>query len=108
MNGMTMVVGAIERAGQTNFADVLSAFGSICRRDLILREDGSVWALRNAGTTINAGIRVDVDPGPFIDRLTGDHTFHGANIDTPAITNAQTGNNVSHGSYSFGECDSRM
>jgi hypothetical protein len=90
-------------AREADLADVLTALGSVCRRDFIFGEDRCEWTFRHACTTVNAGIRIDVDPRPLVDRLAGDHAFDRTNIDTTAITNTQTGDYVSHGIHSFGE-----
>jgi hypothetical protein len=83
-----MVVCAFEMSGESNIANIFAAFGRISRRDFIFREDGGIGTFRDTSPTVDAGIRINIDPGPFIKWLTGDHTFHRTNIDTTSITNA--------------------
>jgi len=86
-NGMTVMIGAFPVTGESDAADVFAAFGSIRRRDFIFREDGGIRTLRNASATVNAGIWVNIDPGPFCSG-SGDHALNGADINTTAVTNA--------------------
>src|SRR5690606_26499684 len=77
-------------------AQILTASGLIGRRHLIFGEDGFIWAFRDACATINAGVRVNVIPGPFILRQPRDNTFNRADLNTAAIPQAQAGDNVGH------------
>jgi hypothetical protein len=82
------MVRAFEMASETNIANIFATFRRVSGRDFIFREDGSIGTFRNTRPTVNTGIRVNIDPGPLIERLAGKHTFHRANIDTTAIANA--------------------
>src|SRR6185369_14699739 len=85
---MTMMICALEMTGESDIADIFATFCGVSRGDLVFREDGGKWAFRNASPTVNARIRIDIDPGPLVQREARDHTFHGANIDTTAIPHA--------------------
>src|SRR5215211_7885842 len=93
---MTVMVGTFKVTRKTDVANIFTAFGSISSRDFIFRENGRKWAFRNAGATVNTSIRVNIDPGPFIYRLAGNHTFNGTNVNATTVTNAQAGDDVSH------------
>jgi hypothetical protein len=83
-----MMVGALEMTGQTDVADVFAALRRIGRGNFIFREDGSIWTFGHTRPTIDTGIRVDINPGPFIERLARYHAFHRANIDAAPVANA--------------------
>jgi len=85
---MTMMIGAFPVTGESDVADIFAAFGSVSSRHFIFREDGSIWALRYTSAAINTGIRVDIDPRKFIDRVARNHTFNGANVNAAAVANA--------------------
>jgi hypothetical protein len=85
--------------GQAKFADELATFGSISRRNLIFREDRFVRAFRNAGAAVYAGIWIDVIPGPFSNRFSGDDALYRANFHTTPISQTKTGNNMCHGLF---------
>jgi hypothetical protein len=91
-----VVIGAFIVTGQAQAGDVLAALGFVGRGNLILREDGFVRAFRDAGAAVNAGVWIDIVPGPLFDRLAGDDTFHRADIHATGVAQTQTGNNMGH------------
>jgi hypothetical protein len=91
-----MMIDTLKMTTKSNLADHLSSFGSIGRRYFILREDGFKRAFWDAGTTIDAGIWVNIKPGIFFHRLTTHDAFHGANISTSRISQAQACNDMGH------------
>jgi hypothetical protein len=82
------MIRALEVTGEANITDVFTAFRRVSRGNLIFWEDGSKWTFGNARTTVNAGIRVNVNPRPFINRLTRNHTLYGTNINATTVANA--------------------
>ncbi len=87
-NLLAKMVGTLEVPREALLADEFTAFGRISRRHLILRENGCVWALRDARAAVNAGIRVNVNPRPFFFWKTGNHAFYRADFYAAAIANA--------------------
>jgi hypothetical protein len=87
-NRVSMMIGTFPVTGESHIADIFAAFGGISRGHFIFGEDGSKWTFRYAGAAINAGIRVNIDPWIFIDRVARDHTFDGANVNAATIANA--------------------
>jgi hypothetical protein len=83
---MAVMVGPFKVTGQPDEADVFPTFGCVGGRHFIFREDRRERAFRHTGAAINTGIGVNVDPGPLVHRLAGEHTFHRADIDTTAIS----------------------
>jgi hypothetical protein len=75
---------------------VFAALGIVSGRYLILREDGFEGALRDTGTTIDAGVWVYVIPGPLLLGFTGDNAFYRADVYAARVTQAETGDDVSH------------
>src|SRR5690606_20002297 len=55
------------------------------RGDFLFNEDRFIWAFGDARTAVDAGIRIDEVPGPFIFRLTGNNAFHRENFNTCAV-----------------------
>jgi hypothetical protein len=82
------MIGPLKMTGETNIANIFTAFRDIGRRNFIFREDGSKWTFGNARTTVNAGVRVNIDPRPFIHREAGNHAFYRTNVNTTAVANA--------------------
>jgi hypothetical protein len=95
-NSFAVVIGAFEVTGKPNLVDILAAFGSVRGWDFIFGVDCSKRAFGNTRAAINAGVRVNVHHGPFCHGLTGDNALHGTNFNAASVTNAQTGDNVSH------------
>jgi hypothetical protein len=95
-NSFAVVIGALEVTGKPNLVDILAAFGSVRGRDFILGVDCRKRAFGNARAAINAGVRVNVHHRPFCHGLARDNALHGANFNAASVTNAQTGDNVSH------------
>src|SRR5262249_51653184 len=87
-NWVTMMIRAFKVTGETDLADIFTAFRGISRRNFIFREDGGKRAFGDTGATVNTGIRVDIDPGPLFNWETRNHTFHGTNIDTATVAHA--------------------
>jgi hypothetical protein len=96
------MVSTFEMTCKTDLADEFAAFGCVSRWDFIFGEDSRERTFRNTCAAVNAGIRVNVDPRPFGNRLAGNHAFNRANFNTTTVTNTQTGNDMSHGVFSFG------
>ena len=59
-------------------------------------EDGFVGALRHAGAAVDAGIGVDVEPGPLLFRVAQDHAFDRTYFDAGCVAKAQSGNDMGH------------
>jgi hypothetical protein len=95
----TVVVLSFPMPGLTGEADVLAAFGYVRTRNLIFGEDRFIGAFGDACSTVNAGVGVDIVPGPFFLGFARDNTFHRTNINTTGVPQAQTGDNVGHGLY---------
>jgi hypothetical protein len=91
-----MMVDTFKVTSKPNLADHLTTFGSIGRGHFILWEDGFEGAFRDAGTAIDAGIRVNIKPGVFLHWLTTDDAFHRAYISTSRISQAQARNDMGH------------
>lgn len=87
-NRFAVMVGAFKATCQADPADVFAALCGVRGGDFIFGEDGGVWAFRDAGATIDAGVGVDINPRPFCNRLARDHTLDRAHLDTAAVTNA--------------------
>jgi hypothetical protein len=83
---ITVMVGALEMAGEPSKADVFVSLSCVVRGDLVLRKDGLIRAFRDAGAAINASVRVNVEPGPFIDWFSRYDAFYWTNIDTSRVT----------------------
>jgi hypothetical protein len=96
---LAVVIFAFIMPTQANLADVLAAFSFVSVRDLIFREDGFIRALGYARSAIDAGIWVDVVPGPLFLRLTRYDTFYRTYIDATGVAQAQAGNYMRHGSF---------
>jgi hypothetical protein len=100
MHRLSMMVGPVkgfvEAGCPGRHADLLAAFGLVSPRDLVFREDGFKRAFGDAGPAVDAGVRVDVKPRPFVNRFAGDDAFYRAYIYTPRVAQTQAGNNVSH------------
>jgi hypothetical protein len=64
--------------------------------EILLRQDRIYRAFRHTGTTVDAGVWVDVEPGPFVFRLARNNTFYRTNLGTGAIANAQVKNHMGH------------
>jgi hypothetical protein len=90
------MVGIFVVTGQPHAADVLSAFRNIRGGDFIFREDGGIRAFRYARAAVNAGVRVNIEPGPFFLRFAWNDALYRANFYTPAVAQTKAGNNVSH------------
>jgi hypothetical protein len=69
---------------------------SIFFGQVFFRQDGVYRALRYASATVDAGVWVDVIPGPFFFGLAGDNTFNRANFGAGAIADAQVENHMGH------------
>jgi hypothetical protein len=99
------MVGAIESLGKSRCSNSsgqsFGAFGFIGSRNLFERENGQVRAFRDTRATVDAGIRVDVKPGPFFNRFTRDYTFHWTNRRATAIPQTHIGDRVSQCSLQF-------
>ncbi len=87
-DGVAVMIRPLEMAGEADIADIFPALRRVGGRNFVLRENGGVWALWHARATIDTGVGVDIDPGPLAERLTRDHAFDRANINTTAIANA--------------------
>jgi hypothetical protein len=85
---LALVVFAFVMPAQANLADVFAAFGFVSFWNLIFGEDCLVWAFGDARSAINAGIWVDVVPGPFFLRFTGYDTFYRAYLDATGVAQA--------------------
>jgi len=73
---------------EANIHNVFATFGCVGSGNFILGEDGGKGTFRNARTAVNAGIRVNIDPRPFIDWLARNHTFNRTDVYATAIANA--------------------
>jgi hypothetical protein len=87
-NSFALMVGAFKVAGESNLADILAAFGSVCGRDFIFGIYSGKRAFWHTRATINASVGVDIHPGPFGYRLAGDNALNRAHFNATAITNA--------------------
>jgi hypothetical protein len=87
-NCFAMMIGGFVMTSEANIADIFAALCGIRGRDFIFGEDGREWALGYASAAINAGVRVNIDPRPFSERLAGNHTLDRAYFDATAVTNA--------------------
>jgi hypothetical protein len=87
-NLLAFMIGAFKVTSESDLANILAAFGSVCGWDFIFGINGGKRTFRYACAAINAGVGVDVHPGPFGYRLTGDNAFHGTYFNTTAVTNA--------------------
>jgi hypothetical protein len=67
-------------------------------QQIVLRPNGINRALWDAGATVNAGIRIDIEPGPLCFWLAGYDALYRANFYACAIANAQIEDNVRHDS----------
>jgi hypothetical protein len=81
---------------ETNITNILTALRRVGRELPPGRETGI-----QARAAIDTCIRIDIDPGPLVNRLTGNHALDGTNIDTTAVTNAQAGDDMGHSTLSF-------
>jgi hypothetical protein len=94
---VSLLCGAFFMTGCTlRHTYLLTAFSFICVGDFIFNEDRFEWAFWNAGTTIDACIGVDIEPGPLFDRLARYDALNWAYLDAPRISETQTSDNVSH------------
>jgi hypothetical protein len=66
------------------------------RMGLHLLEDGFEWALRNTGTAVYAGVRIDVKPRPLRNWETWNNTFNRADFNASGVSKTKAGNNVRH------------
>jgi hypothetical protein len=82
--------------GQAFAADILTATGLISTGYLIFGKDGIIRALGNACAAIDTGIRIDIHPGPFFHRITGNNALHWTDLDASSIPQTKTGNNIGH------------
>jgi hypothetical protein len=85
---LALMVCAFEMTAETNLVDILTAFGCICSGNFILGVDGRKRAFRHARAAINAGVGVNVHPGPLGYGLARDNTLHGTYFNTTTVTNA--------------------
>jgi len=84
----TFIIRTFEMTSETDIANVLAAFGGISRGNFVFREDGGIWTFRDARAAVNAGVGINIDPRPFVDGLTGNHAFDGADFNATTVTNA--------------------
>jgi hypothetical protein len=49
-------------------------------------KNGFIRTFWDARAAIDAGIWIDIDPGPFLHRVAGYHAFYRTNIDASAIS----------------------
>jgi hypothetical protein len=75
---------------------LLTTFGVICVRNFIFNEDSFERTFGYARTAVNAGIRIDVEPGPLFDWFARYDALYWAYIYTPRISETQTSDYVSH------------
>jgi hypothetical protein len=98
-NFLTVVIGALVMAGQTDPADEFPTIRLIRGRDLIFWEDCLVRTFWDACSTIDTGVWIDIVPRPLLDGETGHYALHGANIHASRVAQTKAGNNVSHRNY---------
>jgi hypothetical protein len=95
-NGVAVQVLAFIVTAQAGAVDKLAAGSFKGSRDFIFWEDGFVRTLGHTGAAVNAGFRVDVHGGPFVERFSRDNAVDGAYLDATAISKAKAGNNIRH------------
>jgi hypothetical protein len=94
---LPMVVFCFIMSGKTYLADVFPALSCVICWHLIFGEYGLEWALWYTGSTIDAGVWIDVVPGPLFLRDTGDDTFDWTHVHTARISQTKTSNDIRHG-----------
>jgi len=94
--GIAIMVSTLVVARQSHSTNVLATFGLIGTGDLILWENRFIGALRNAGTAIDAGIRINIHPGVLLNRLTWDDALDRAYLDATTVAQTKAGNDVGH------------
>ena len=85
---MTMMIGTFKMTRKPNIADIFAALCGVCGRDFVFGEDGGKWTFGNTCPAVNAGVGINIDPGPFCNRLSGNHALYRADINTTAVANA--------------------
>jgi hypothetical protein len=66
-------------------ADLLASLGFIRSRNFVFGEDGFKRTFGDAGPAVYAGVRVNVEPRPFVNRFSGDDAFNRAHVYTPRV-----------------------
>jgi hypothetical protein len=86
--GFTMVIGALIVTWQANQVDIFAALCCVGGRNFIFWEDGLIRTFWDTRPTIDAGIWVDVIPGPFVNWFARDNAFYRADFDAPCVSQA--------------------
>jgi hypothetical protein len=100
MNGLTMmvlaIVDSVKARRASRHADIFSTLGCEIRWRFVFNENRLIRALRDAGSAIDACIRIDVIPGPFIFWLAWYDALHRTNVHTSGITEAKPCDYMGH------------
>jgi hypothetical protein len=92
----TVVICALIMSFKAYPVQVFATFCGVGGWDFIFWEDGLKWALRNTGTTVYAGVRIDVKPRPLGNWETRNDTFNRADFNAPGVSKTKAGNYVRH------------
>jgi len=95
-DGITIMISTLVVASQSHSTNVLATFGLIGTGYLIFRENRFLRTLGNAGTAIDAGIRINIHPGVLLNRLTWDDALDRAYLDATTVAQTKAGNDVGH------------
>jgi hypothetical protein len=97
---LAMMVGPVVDGGESSragrHADIFPATGLVRSGHLIFGENRLIRALRDTGAAIDAGVRIDIKPGPLPLRFPGDNTLDRTYIDAAPITEAQASDDIGH------------
>ena len=82
--------------GQAETADIFAALGFVRAGDLVLWEDGFIRALGYASAAVDAGVRIDVVPGLFLDGQHRHDALHRADFHATGVAQTQAGDDIGH------------